>query len=280
MSERTWDFVVSDAHARRRRGIVTWRDALPAPLAAPPPPAEFAIVLLSRAGGVPLPVPIETAVCVPAVTKIHVMGAREGNALPARIENLTLPPQRMSEFAAGRIVMAAEGVITPEPVFPADADRPRLDLLALALIDVVSAEAMAPYRALIRHQFHLRPGADPLVALEARLSPADAQSRPPARAPGILRLARALRRMKQDLPPDGYDLDEMAEDLHFLSMFDDDAKVFSRRALDRLLGDVLDAPPPRRTQITDAAPPSPAGDEAPPDNVVPMRRKPAPKEDA
>jgi hypothetical protein len=278
MSERTWDFVVQDAHARRRRGTVAWRDALLSPLTSPAARAEFGIVLLSRAGGVPLPVPIEVAVCVPGLTKIHVLGARVADALPAKVENLTLKPQRMAEFAAGRIVMAAEGVITPEAVFPAEGERPRLDLLALALIDVATAEALAPYRALIRHQFHLRPGTDPLVALEARLSPADAESRPPARAPGILRLARARRRMKQDLPPDSYDLDEMAEDLHFLSMFDDDAKAFSRRGLDRLLGDVLDTPAPRRTEIADAAPP--ATDEAPPDNVVPMRRKPAPKEDA
>ena len=275
MSERTWSYAVQDAHARRRRGTVEWRDALTAPLAAPDAPAEFSIVLLARAGGVPLPVPSEVAVCVPGASKIVVLGG-EGETLPAKIEQLTLTPQRMADFSSGRIVMAAEGMVTPEDVFPAEGDRPRLDLLAMGLITIVTAEALAPYRALIRRQFHLRPGTDPLISLEARLAPEDAASRPPARAPGILRLARALRRMQRDGPPDGYDLEQMAEDLRFLSMFDDDAKAFSRRGLDRLLSDVLETPL-RRTEIADAAP---AAESAPPDNIVPMRRKRTPAEDA
>ena len=190
-------------------------------------------------------VPAGTAVCVPGPTKIRSLGQRTEPDMPASIDELTLPPHRMAEFAAGRIVTAAPDLVEPDDVFPPHSEHPRLDRLALALLRASDAEAVAPYLAIIRRELALRPGTDALIALEARLSPADAQSRPPARAPGIQRLSKALRALCEDRPPE-YALEVMAEDLHFLSLFEDGEKAFSREALERLMTDMKAEPEPRR----------------------------------
>ncbi len=264
MTDRRWDFVVHDARARRRRGSVNWRNGVPKRFAAPVSPDEFSIVVLTafaEVGGVPA----ATAVCVPGATKIRTIGEPAEPKLPARIEDLTLAPHRIAEYAAGRIVTAPPDLIEPEDVFPAHSEHPRLDRLALALLRASDAETVAPYVAIIRRELALQPGTDALIALEARLSPADARSRPPARAPGIRRLSKALRALRDDRAPDSA-LDVMAEDLHFLRLFEDGDKVLSREALDRVLTDVLAVPETkrprgRRTRIDPGAPP----------NVVPFR---------
>ena len=270
MSERSWDFVVQDARARKRRGTVTWCDALPSPLAAPAFPVEFAIVLLTSKSHI-ADVPDATAVCIPGVPKIHAITKPAPQHLPEQIDALTLPPQRMAEYAAGRIVMPAAGLIEPEDVFPAHSDHPRLDRLALALLEVTDADALAPYTAILRYELKLSPGADPLIALGARLAPADAQSRPPARAPGVLRLAKALRRLRDGNPPDD-SLERFSEDVRFLKLFDTEDKEWTRGALSRLLNDVLEAPPRKPAR---RAPRKPAaGTAATPSNIVPIRREP------
>ena len=264
MSERRWEFVVQDARGRRRRGTVAWCDALPSPFAPPSPPAEFALVLLASAARF-ASVTDATAVCVPGVPKIRPIAEQPPQHLPANVEALTLPPYRMAAFAAGRIVTQAEGLIQLTDVFPPHGDHPRLDLLALALLEAIDADARAPYTAMIRHELALKPGTDPLEALGARLVPDDPDARPPARAPGVLRLAKALRRLRAGHAPE-MTLEQFTEDLRFLKLFDDGDSAWSPETLDRLLDDVLSRParraPSRRS----------AGTEPPP-NIVPLRRE-------
>ena len=261
MSERRWEFVVQDARRRRRRGSVAWCDAIPSRLEPPPPPAEFVIILLSSATPV-VSAPEATAVCIPGVSKIRPIADQPPQHLPAKVEALTLPPYRMAAFAAGRIVMQVEGLIQPADVFPALSDHPRLDLLALALIEAADADARAPYTAIIRHELALKPGADPIEALGARLVPEDPDARPPARAPAVLRLAKALRRLRAGHAAE-MTAEQFTEDLRFLKLFGDSDQAWSPETLGRLLDDVRSQPghhtPPRRTA------------EKPPANVVPLR---------
>lgn len=112
------------------------------------------------------------------------------------------------------------------------------------------------YIALIRRELKLSAGCEALVELEARLTTEHAGSKPPARAPGITRLRRALRRLKQHKPPVDA-LDVFADDLRFLQLFSPDEPTMSPDAMRRLLDDVLD-----RTPAKDPAAP----------NVVPMPR--------
>jgi hypothetical protein len=108
----------------------------------------------------------------------------------------------MAAYAAGRIVTAVKGLIEPGEVFTPGHDHPRLDRLALALLDAADADERAPYIALLRRAFGVPPGADPLEELGKRLVPEDPAQRPPARAPGVLRLAKALRRLRAGQPPE------------------------------------------------------------------------------
>lgn len=234
MSERTWPFAVHDAQRVVHRGTVIYAERA---RAFPPvePPDEFRIVLLAsrrRLGGSP----DATAICVPGSPAVHPLGKLAKLYLPDRIDALTLPPRRMAAYACGRILAPAPLPIEPGDVFPAHSDHPRLDRLALAIIDVAVAEGVAPYTALIRHELGLPPGADALAALEARLSPANRAERPPARVPGIVRLRRALRRLRTHRAPE-LTLDQLVEDLRLLRLFAADAP-WPRDAMERLLGDV------------------------------------------
>lgn len=245
MAERRWELVVRDARGRRRRGTVTWCEHAPASLDAPSPPAEFAILLLARQSEV-RGAPPATAICVPGTPPIRAMGAAPAKHLPAKIADLTMPPQRMAEFGAGRIVMQAPGLIEPTDVFPLHSDRPRLDRLALALLEAAETESMAPYTVLIRRELHLPAGTDAFAALKAHLSPADPEQRPPPRAPAIARLGKALRQLQAGRAPDG-SFDVLAADLRFLRLFDG-RETWSPAALDRLLADVRAEPDTRSAQ--------------------------------
>jgi hypothetical protein len=130
-------------------------------------------------------------------------------------------------------------------------------------------ELVAAYVGVLRHELKLPRGADPLLELELRLTPADPRQRPPARAPGIARLARALKRLRVHKPP-ADSLDQFAEDLRFLRVFDDDAGAWSSEAIDDLLANVIAMPEPRAPRAPAAGPPADA-----PAPVVPFRpRKP------
>jgi hypothetical protein len=125
-----------------------------------------------------------------------------------------------------------------------------------------SPEELASYLGLIRFALSLPPAADPLDELEARLKPGDPSARPPARAPGIVRLRRALTALRRRTTPD-VSLDVLAEDLRFLHMFSDDRRTrWPDDALRRLLGDVQGAPSSRVRRSKPAATPK----------VVPLER--------
>lgn len=123
-------------------------------------------------------------------------------------------------------------------------------------------ELVAAYIGVLRHELELLRGADPLVELELRLAPADPRQRPPARAPGIARLATALKRLRVHKPP-AASLDQFADDLRFLRVFDADARAWSREAVDDLLANVIALTPskvrkaPAGGQPTKARPPVP-----------------------
>ena len=262
-NDRRWSYSVHDARGRTHRGAVIFANALPADLRAPEPPQRFQIVLLASPSIV-REAPERTAVCVPGVPRLHAVGHVPAPTLPRRIADLTLPPQRMAEYAAGRIVMAAEGLLAPADVFALHSDRPRLDRLALVLIEAAAAEAAAPYTAIIRHALKSPPGADALAALEARLTTADPAAKPPARAPAITRLKMTLRRLRDDRAPD-VALDTLAEDLRFLMLFDSGETTLAADGMSKLLSDVLDGTTARAARAPGRAP------------IVPLRR---PREDA
>jgi hypothetical protein len=265
MTEAHWAFSVRDQHGRTRRGRVVYSDRADAVASGPGGFAEFVILILAEHADV-ADVPPGTAICVPKPQKLHALRDVDANKMPSRLQDLTLRPYRMAEYAGGRIVMSPGVAVSPADIFPPNTEHPRLDRIALALLQALDAEAMAPYTALIRHELALPPGADALAELEARLAPGDPKSSPPARAPAVLRLAKALRRMRQRATPE-ITLEEMTEDLKFLRLFEDDGKPWARQALERLLGDVRNAAAPKeRRRRTDVAP------EAPPANVVPLRR--------
>ena len=255
MAERRWSFVVQDARGRRHRGAVTWGADVEAATAPPEPPAEFHIGLLSQPADVK-DAPPRTAICVPGVPRLRALRPGEDVILPRKIADLSLAPHKMAEYAAGRVVMAVDGLIEPDDVFVAHSDHPRLDRLALVLIEAAAAEATAPYVALIRHELALSPGADALAVLGERLLPDDPAERPPSRAPGVLRLARALRRLREGRSPSD-SLERLTEDLRFLRLFEPGEGPLSANALEHLLDDVRHEEKPRRT----------------PAKIVPLRRK-------
>jgi hypothetical protein len=254
MSGRRWSYVVQDARARRHRGTVAWLDAIDEPLSPPARTAAFQIVLLAHPSG-GAEAPERTAICTPGVPRLRALHPGDDPPLPRRIADLKLPPHKMAEYASGRIITAAAGIIEPEDVFPSHSDRPRLDRLALALIQAAAIEATAPYIAVIRHELGLRPSSDALAALGERLAPPETAARPPARAPGVMRLARALRQLREGRTP-VYPLEQLGEDLRFLRMFEMEEPVLQQDALQRLFDDVADSPANNR-----------------PTKIVPLRQK-------
>jgi len=128
-------------------------------------------------------------------------------------------------------------------------------------------DELAPaYIALIRHVLCVPPGADALVQLASRLRPADPRERPPYRAPGIVRLRRALRRLEVGKAPVTA-LEEFSEDLRFLKLFEPDKPSMAREAMQRLLADVMGSPTEPRNERRQP----PRAGETP--TVVPIRRR-------
>ncbi len=256
MTEAHWAFSVRDGHGRTRRGRVIYSDRVDAAAEGPGGFAEFLILILDAAADV-LDVPGGTAVCVPKQQKLHALRDIESNKLPSRLQDFTLRPHRMAEYAGGHIVVPPGADIDPTDVFPVHSEHPRLDRLALALLELADANAMAPYTALIQHELELRPGFDALAALTERLTPANPAEQLPGRAPALVRLAKAAKSMRQDLAPD-VTLEQLTEDLRFLRLFDAGDTPWSREALDRLLGDVQDTASGRPKRRTETMPEAPA----------------------
>lgn len=249
---------MQDARARKHRGIVTWGTRLDEKLTQPAPPARFLIAMLTEPSEIER-APERTAIVVPGVPRLRALRPGADVPLPRKIADLTLPPHKMAEYAAGRIVMNVEGVIEPEDVFPSHGDHPRLDRLALAIVEAAGAEETAPFLAVIRHELAMAPGADALAGLGERLAPPDARERPSPRAPGVLRLARALRQLRDGATP-STSLEQLTEDLRFLRMFDAEGPVLAGDALDKLFDDVAAGQRAAKEQ-RDAA------------KIVPLRRK-------
>ncbi len=263
MIYRRWTLTVHDARGRRRRGSVSL-SGTPDRVAEPVLPLRFAITLLTHPCDVSA-APAGSAVCIPAEPWLRAVDAAPAPPpLPSRIEELRLPLHTMQEYASGRIVMQHAGVIDPADVFPPHSDHPRLDRLALALLEAAEAEAIAPYTALIRHELALPRGTDALIALEARVTPVDPARRPPQRAPAIVRLRRLLRSLRDGAPGDA-PLEAVMQDLRFLRLFDADAEPMPHAALERLLADVRAARPHRKRRTPDRG-----------SRIVPMR----PRDDA
>ena len=127
-------------------------------------------------------------------------------------------------------------------------------------------ETVAAYVGVLRHTLRIAPGADALMELEGRLSPPDPSQRPPARAPGIARLSRALKQLRRGAPP-ADTIEAFRDDLAFLKVFDQDTS-WTSEALDDLAANVLVADESRRRPAPATATATNAST-----NVVPLRRK-------
>lgn len=133
-------------------------------------------------------------------------------------------------------------------------------------------ELVAAYVGVLRHELKLPRGADALLELEVRLAPADPNQRPPARAPGIARLARALKRLRRHVTP-ADSLDQFAEDLRFLRIFEEGTSNWSSEAIDDLLANVIAMPASKARNAPTTDTPADAPDA--PAHIVPFRpRKP------
>jgi hypothetical protein len=246
VKERRWTLWVRDERGKRHRGIVSYGED--APQQPPEPPAQFRIALLAR------PVstrraPDATAICIPKLAKTRAVvdsastptGER---AIVAALKSGELPAQEHAQYRAGRIVVAA-GEVEARNVFAGAGHLVDLEHLGRVLVSRANAEALAPFIATIRRELRLPPGADALVALESRLHPPDPTERPPARAPGIVRLRGVFSRLKAGAVPE-HDIETLIEDLRFLRLFEREAHPLRGEALDRLLADVAAASPPAR----------------------------------
>jgi hypothetical protein len=244
VKERRWTLWVRDERGKRHRGIVSY--GAEAPLQPPDPPAEFRIALISRPSSARR-APDATAICIPKLAKARAVVDSTSNPSGERaaidaLRSGELPAQEHAQYRAGRIVTAA-GELDVRSVFSGVERRVDLEHLGRVLVAQANAEALAPYTATIRRELRLPPGADALVALESRLHPPDPTERPPARAPGIVRLRGVFSRLKAGALPE-HDIETLIEDLRFLRLFEREAHPLRGEALDRLLADVAAASPP------------------------------------
>lgn len=243
MIEAQWTLTFRDPSGRRRRGTVMIVDQPPRAEDTLEPTQDFAIAMLN-VPHVVAAAPPATAICVPAVSSLRDIRMPGTLRLPTALAEFVLPPHRMEAYANGRIVTAIEGLIEAPDVFLRDSDHPDFQRLAIAVLSVADAEAVAPYIALVRHSLGLASGTNALDELGLRLAPEDPHERPPARAPGISRLAKALRLLRQHAVPDA-PLEQFAEDLVFLRMFSRD-EPWPAAGLESLLTNVRAMPPRKR----------------------------------
>jgi hypothetical protein len=243
---RSWTLTVRDERGKRHRGVVSLADR--APKRPPEPPAEFHIVLLPSPASVRT-VPAATAICTPHLARgaAIVDPTSEPPDIPTEIAALRrgeMSAARHAQYRAGDIYLPF-GTLDAAKAFLRDG-RVDFEHLAFALIEIQRAEVLAPYLAVIRHELGMPAPANALLALQTRLHPADPNERPPARAPGIVRLRKALRRLEAGDVPD-ITLDQLTTDLRFLRIFERTEHLMRRSALDRLLSDIVEPatlPPP------------------------------------
>ncbi|HXK33216.1 MAG TPA: hypothetical protein VNM91_04280, partial [Dehalococcoidia bacterium] len=147
MSWNEWPYSVVDSHGRRRRGTVAVADD-PAESAHLKGGIDFHIMLLTAPSRIRT-TPVRTAVCVPAPTKVRSV-LHAGARAPRSLARLRFAPHEMEAYARGRIVTASPRMVEPADVFPLDAQSPRFQLLAHALVESGDAEDVAPCLALTR----------------------------------------------------------------------------------------------------------------------------------
>jgi hypothetical protein len=215
-----------------------------APVRGPAAPAEFQVVLLSAAQP-PRRIPHATAFCLPVFTKDAALAGPSKLPTLAELRRGELPAATRAQFAAGHVLHAG-GQLPATVVFPSGSNAFDFERLALMLVEQRQSEALAPYAAIMRRELRLAAGTDARLALRVRLKPADEGERPPRRAPGIMRLRGVLRALDAGQVP-AVTLEQLTEDLRFLALFERREHLLRRDALDRLLGDVMQAPPPRRS---------------------------------
>jgi hypothetical protein len=249
VEELRWTVRVRDRRGRPHRGIALYTSRVPA--SPPEPPAQFQIALLSAARAVRR-LPPATAVCVPRLAKRAATPSKAVHPTIAQLKKNVLPPEIHAQLAAGSIIHLG-GELPAPAVFAQGVPAFDLERLALLLVEQAHADALAPYTAIIRRELQLPAGTDVVLALQTRLAPADVSERPPARAPGTMRLHRALRALEGGDPP-ASTLEQLTDDLRFLRLFERQDHVLKREALDRLLGDVMDAPSARRTSPATVVP--------------------------
>src|SRR5690242_12656978 len=104
-----------------------------------------------------------------------------------------------------------------------------------------SVDDATPYFDLIRSELQLGADVDPVAELASRLSPADPHDRPPARAPAVLRLGRAVWSLRRHRVP-AASIETMTKDLRVLKLFDPN-DPWPDDSLERLLTDVQASKP-------------------------------------
>lgn len=185
--------------------------------------------------------PAATAICAPQLAKSRSNAGQ--NTLHAGTllrRDSVLPTAIVEQYRAGAIVTPVGGM-DARKIFMRDG-QVRLDALAVMLIDHAVADSLAPYLGVIRHELGLAPGADPRLTLRERLHPEDASERPPPRAPAIARLARVLRSLERNRQPD-LALEQLTEDLRFLTLFAPAPLALSGGGLNQLLRDIAGEAP-------------------------------------
>src|SRR4051794_37604831 len=134
MTEAQWAFSVRDRHDRTRRGRVVYSDRVDAASVGAGGFAEFLILILDAPAEVS-DIAEATAVCTPRPQRLHALRDADANKLPSRLQDLTFRPHRMSEYAEGHIALPHGAQIDPSDIFPVHSEHPRLDRLALTLLE-------------------------------------------------------------------------------------------------------------------------------------------------
>jgi hypothetical protein len=103
----------------------------------------------------------------------------------------------------------------------------------------MKSDLLPVYTALIRRELRLQGGSQPLDCLEARLTSRDPRSRPPYRAPAIVRLRKALKRLRADKEPLTLP-EQFADDLRFLQLFAPGQPILTADGARKLLADIIE----------------------------------------
>lgn len=207
MDERRFSLVVAGAQGQPDTGRIVVASSWRPEMFRGEPDSAFTIVLLTGppAAAIPPPSSPNVAVCVPArrVRAVREVRAAYRAGREAAVEGLQLPRVAMEAYARGYILAAGTIGVLPSDIFGADPVRPRLDLLARALLkrrleEGEGEELEAFWRALRSGLVAPRPleaapeGLEALSRLRVLVRRAERAAPTPA-APSV---ARALERLR------------------------------------------------------------------------------------